>query len=393
MKIEVLKVKKSSKFFSIIKKYKAQFLLCFFLCLISAFFIINPAKYIATTIDGILLYGTKILPSLLPFLFITKLMSNFEFIFYVCSKFKWLTKFLFCTPAISFYIFFMSIISGYPIGAKLTSEFYSLGLITKKDAQKILSFSSTSGPLFVIGSVGVGFFSSAKIGFILFSSHIISSIINGVIFGHINLKQNNNKKLNDLNNFNSTKNQVAIKNTTRVTNISSIESTKNLKKFDKFESNNSENFKEKNQDDFNKITLQKLSLDDIMYNSIRSVLMVGGFIIIFYVFIQIVLDYKLLYPLIKLLQVLGLSPLEAEGFCAGIFEITKGISILSKSQNLRLSLTLSSFLISFSGISILMQSASFLSKTDVNKKVFVIQKLLHGVISLLITYLFCLFLF
>ena len=287
----------------------------------------------------------------------------------------------------------MSIISGYPIGAKLTSEFYSLGLITKKDAQKILSFSSTSGPLFVIGSVGVGFFSSAKIGFILFSSHIISIIINGVIFGHINLKQNNNKKLNVLNNFNSTKNQVAIKNTTRVTDISSIDSTKNLNKFNKFESNNSENFKEKNQDDFNKITLQKLSLDDIMYNSIRSVLMVGGFIIIFYVFIQIVLDYKLLYPLIKLLQVLGLSPLEAEGFCAGIFEITKGISILSKSQNLRLSLTLSSFLISFSGISILMQSASFLSKTDVNKKVFVIQKLLHGVISLLITYLFCLFLF
>lgn len=236
----------------------------------------------------------------------------------------------------------MSIVSGYPIGAKLTSEFYEKGLISSEDAQKILSYCSTSGPLFVIGSVGVGFFASSFTGVLLFLSHVVSSVINGVIFGHIKIKKTNTQSF--------------------------LNQQQKPQKNDL--SNNFKNF----------------SLDDIMYNSIRSVMIVGGFIIIFYVFIQIMLDNNFLLPLTKLFELVGLSAVESEGFCAGLLEITKGVSILSKSDNIQLSFILSSFLISFSGVSILMQSFTFLDKTKINKKMFIFQKLCHATISAIIAF-------
>lgn len=372
MKIEILKIKNSNKFFDSLKKYKLQIFITFSLAIISVFFITNSSHYLNVVLEGILLYGTKILPSLLPFLFVTKILSNFDFIFYICSKFKHLTKFLFNTPQISFYIFFMSIISGYPVGAKLTSEFYENKIITKEDAQKILSFCSTSGPLFVIGSVGVGFFASSKIGILLFICHILSSVINGIIFGHIKTKTKDRMNCNKLNNTSKNLNSIAIKNNSLTSQIQ-IKKENNLLKF-----HGEKNAQQKKLN---------LSLDDCMYNSIRSVLIVGGYIIIFYVFIQIMLDKNLLYPLTKFFELLGFTKLEAQGFSAGLFEITKGISILSKTKNLRFSFVLSSFLISFSGLSIIMQSITFLEKTNVNKKVFVIQKLFHAILSSIFAYI------
>jgi len=334
MKIEVLKIKKKNTFY-FFKKYKFQILLTIFILLISAFFILNSYKYIQVTIEGILVYGTKVLPTLLPFVFVTKVLSNFDFIYSVCNKFSGVSKFLFNTKSISCYIFFMSIISGYPIGAKLTSEFYEKNLIDSTDAQKILSFCSTSGPLFIIGSVGVGFFHNALLGITIFVIHVVSSIINGLLYRNYNKKQIN----------------VLIK------------------------------------ENENNKTIKEFSLQECMYSSIVSVLIVGGFIIIFYVLIQILLDYNLLYPFIRLFELLGLENTLSTGLIAGLIEITKGVSILSMSQNVQLSFIIASFLISFSGLSVLMQATTFLDKTKINKKLYYFQKFTHALISLILSIL------
>jgi len=339
MQITVLKHRNKISFFSKIKRYKNQIFLCLFLFVISVFFIINSSKYSSILIDGILLYGTKILPGLFPFFFITKIMSSFDILFSFCGHFKFLTKLLFNTPAISFYIFFMSIISGYPMGAKLTTEFYEKGLITKTDAEKILSFCSTSGPMFVIGTVGAGFLKSTTLGLLIFAVHIISSIINGIIFSRI-------------------------KNKNIETENKAIISPKKTQ-----------------------INTNTLSLEEIMYSTIKSVLIVGGYIVLFYVLIEVLLDLNIFYPLIKLLTLLGLNNLEAMGIISGIVEITKGLSILNNSQNIKLVFILTNGLISFSGISILIQSLKLLNKIKINKKLFLLQKITHSIISSAISYL------
>jgi len=342
MKIMSIKIKKNSKLKEKILKYKNQILITIFLLFFSFCFVLNSSKYIGVVLEGILLYAVKVLPSLFPFFFITKILGSFDFIISCTNRFKRLSKFLFNTPAISCYIFFMSVISGYPMGAKLTSDFYEYGLINKVEAQRIMSFCSTSGPLFVIGSVGIGFFTNQTFGVFLFLSHILASILNGLIYRNCGEKLMKNKDLN------IEKDAATIKTNT-------------------------------------------FSLEDTMYSTIRSVLIVGGYIVIFYTFIEILLDLNLLSPLISVLQNLGLNPFEAKGLVSGIIEVTKGISILSGSQNIQTTFIISSGLISFGGFSIFFQSFAFLDKIKLSKKFFLLQKITHSILSVAISYLISLF--
>lgn len=344
MKIASLKIKKNSNLKNKILKYKNQILITIFLLFFALCFILNSGKYIGVVLEGILLYCVKVLPSLFPFFFITKILGSFEFIISCTNRFNKLTKALFNTPAISCYIFFMSIISGYPMGAKLTSEFYEHGLINKTESQRIMSFCSTSGPLFVIGSVGIGFFANQTFGLFLFCSHILSSILNGLIYRNYGKNKLNNIKIKSINCNNT-------------------------------------------------IKTNSLSLEEVMYSTIKSILIVGGYIVIFYTFIQILLDLKILSPLISLLQNFGLNSFEATGLASGIIEVTKGINILSKSQNLKTTFIIASSLISFGGFSIFFQSFAFLDKIKLSKKFFLLQKITHSIINVAISYLITLFIF
>ena len=70
-------------------------------------------------------------------------------------------------------------------------------------------------------------------------------------------------------------------------------------------------------------------------------------------------------------------------------EVGSSTSILSKTKLLSecLSLTLSSFAISFSGISVHLQAMSFINETDLHTKRYFIMKLMQGFISATLTYL------
>ena len=86
----------------------------------------------------------------------------------------------------------------------------------------------------------------------------------------------------------------------------------------------------------------------------------------------------------------GVTKELCHSFISGLFEITIGCdrvsSVLSTPEILRASL--SSFLIGFSGLSILAQCCSFLAKTDINAKLYIFSKFLHGCLASMFTFLF-----
>ena len=166
----------------------------FLILMVMLIIIMNPKRYTSGTIDGLKLFIFSVLPGLFPFMLLTKLMTELGSIVKLSNKLNKPANFLFKTPGISFYAFTMSIISGYPIGAKIISDLYLKKLITKSDAQKMSVFCTTSGPIFVIVAIGVSMFNSLKVGIIIYTAHIISSILLGMIYGRLK-KDNNNKNL------------------------------------------------------------------------------------------------------------------------------------------------------------------------------------------------------
>lgn len=80
------------------------------------------------------------------------------------------------------FAFIMGIISGYPIGAKIACNFRQNNICSKEECERLLSFTNNSGPLFIIGSVGILMFKNTTIGILLFITHILACITVGVIF-------------------------------------------------------------------------------------------------------------------------------------------------------------------------------------------------------------------
>ncbi|MBQ0017311.1 MAG: hypothetical protein KBT30_01610, partial [Clostridiales bacterium] len=311
-------------------------LLIFFIIAI----ILNPKTYINSCYNGLLTWATCVLPSLFPFFFFTKILTDLNVLDKFFNKFKKINGKLFNAPPCSAYIFGMSIISGYPVGAKIIEEFYSKGIINTKQANKLITFCSNSGPLFIIGTVGSIMFQNAKIGYILYISHILSAILNGLLYRKFYCDKNENNFENNIN------------------------------------------------VDYSNI------LGNSMSSAITSIMVVGGFVAIFYMIIDILNGLNILMPISTLLnQLLNSIGLNGCGSAIsnGIIEVTRGCLDLSK---LNIPLTslcvISSGLITFGGLSIHAQSLAFLSKCKVNIKFYFLQKITQAIFACAISYLLCL---
>ena len=93
-----------------------------------------------------------------------------------------ITKFIFNVSGKSALVFVISMVSGYPVGAKLASELRNNNQISKFEGQRLISFCSTSGPLFIVGSVATGMFKNPSLGYLMLICHYLAAISVGIFF-------------------------------------------------------------------------------------------------------------------------------------------------------------------------------------------------------------------
>ena len=95
---------------------------------------------------------------------------------------------LFNVPGCGAFAVALGITSGYPVGAKISNELYESGECTKTEAERLLAFTNTSGPLFIISAVGNGMFGNQQIGILLLITHFLASLVIGILFRKYNCK-------------------------------------------------------------------------------------------------------------------------------------------------------------------------------------------------------------
>lgn len=169
---------KNSFFIIRLKKMIIPFAFCAFtLCLI-----LFSRTNIAASKDGINLWANSVLPSLLPFFIATNLLSFTDVPKILGRLLNKVMRPFFNVPGEGAFAFIMGIISGYPIGAKIVSEFKEDGICTDEECERLLAFTNNSGPLFIIGTVGVSFLGDTRTGLLLFLTHILACISVGFLF-------------------------------------------------------------------------------------------------------------------------------------------------------------------------------------------------------------------
>lgn len=314
-----------------IKRAGVKFFAAFALVGIAAAVIAYPERYVKVCLDGVLLWGECVLPSLFPFMVISSLLIKLGAAETAAKPLRKATK-IFRLPPAAAPLFLMSAVSGYPAGSRLVADYRRAGLIDDNDVEKLGLLCSTSGPLFIIGSVGYKMFASRETGLILFAAHLISVVIVALAFS-------------------LTKKPCAVK-------------PRLIKK----QNGN--------------------ILYDAFYGSVTAVLTAGGFICFFYTASAIAADFNLLLPLRLILDPL-MGCETAEAVCRGIIEATGGCAFLA-AINSSLSAPLAGFLITFGGLSILAQQLSYLTEFGIKPLRFALFKLAQGILCFALTFLFLL---
>ncbi|SKA92301.1 sporulation integral membrane protein YlbJ [Caloramator quimbayensis] len=332
------------------------FFMCFILkknikavtALISTFLILlifYPKASINGAKEGINLWMFIVIPSLLPFFIINDMLMSLKVPENIAKLFAPVIKLLFNTTGYGAYVFIMSIFSGYPSGAKIVNDLIKSKKISVKEGQKILTFSSTSGPLFIIGAVGSGMLKYSIAGYILYISHILGAILNGILFRFI-LKDADKNKFNYNNNFYS------------------------------------ENY---------------YSSSEIFSKAISSSLitcgLIGGYIIMFSVIIYLLREIQYFdiigYLLQKFFHLSSFFTFTIKSLFETSLEISNGAKIISlMDKSFTYKMCLLSFIIAFSGLSIIGQVSGILSKSGINIKLYVISKVFHGIFSSLLCFIF-----
>lgn len=344
-------IKKFSKNHFFIIQFKKLILPSFFLIFTICLLIFSKSNLSAVKFS-LSLWVNSVIPSLFPFFVATELLMHTNIIKYFGFLFKNLMRPLFNLNGECAFVFIIGIISGYPIGANLACEFRKKNICSKIECERLLSFTNNSGPLFIIGAVGISMFGNTIIGILLFLTHLLSSITVGIIFRFWNTK-------NNISLYSSLQNDVISKKSTYAS--------------------------------FS-------NLGEILAESIKSatstIFMIGGFIVIFACVISILKSsgfFTILSVCFSpIFNFINIDTSFITPIFTSFLEITNGISLISNIhiKAISINIILTAFFLGFGGFSILLQVLSIVSKTDLSIKPYIIGKFLHGLIASFYTFAF-----
>lgn len=159
-----------------------KILACLAIVAFMGFMLAKPDYYLQSARRGLSLFATSVLPSLFPFYFCSLLLTYMGAVGAISKAGAKGVKLLYNAPKESAYVLFLSLLCGYPVGASTIYELYSVGAISSKDAKSICAFCSTSGPIFMIGTIGGAIFSNRKVGAIVLIAHYLGALLNGLIY-------------------------------------------------------------------------------------------------------------------------------------------------------------------------------------------------------------------
>jgi len=343
----------------------------FILCLI-----LFSDTAVKAALSGLNLWACVVVPSLLPFFTASAVMNAAGFISASGVLLEPVMRPLFNLPGCSSFALALGITSGYPVGAKITSDLRKSGALTKSEAERLLAFTNNSGPLFIIGAVGTGMYGSPAIGIFLYICHLLACITVGFLF---RFYRNEDGKA-------SGGRYRSICKSSNLQGLNKVQvSEKQLKKrklLNEFKTRLIEG--NASRPDFGTL------LGNAVRDSVSTVLSVGGFIVIFSVIISLLNETGIIRTVADtLMKILPQQYRQKEftgifsGLLSGMLEITTGSEQISRCLSIPLNIKLSaaSFIIGWAGLSVHSQVMSMVAGTDINTRPYLFGKLMQGLIS------------
>ncbi|MEC0369292.1 nucleoside recognition domain-containing protein [Paenibacillus chibensis] len=311
----------------------------------------NPAPAFQASLQGLQLWWQIVFPALLPFIMLSEILIAYG---WVHALGVWLEPFmnrLFKLPGIGGWVLAMGMTTGFPGGAQAARQLHDQGELSAKDAGKLAALTHFCNPMLILIVIATGLMHETAAGYIILLIHWVSGLLVFLLLGRTSEKGRPAETSAEA----PLANKPFKEQERRSLLYRSLQSAKRAHA--------------KDGRSFGRL------LGDSVTHAVQTLMMVGGYIIIFAVVIQIV------------------SRLVPDGFpsygLSGLFEVHLGAKDLSAASFMegRLQWSVMSALLGFSGISAILQSMSVLRNTGIRWPHFTLVRLFHGVLAFAITWL------
>lgn len=320
--------------------------------ILTLFMLMNPRETIAAASFGFHLWYATVFPALFPFFIAAELLVSLRFVNLLGLLLEPVMRPLFKLPGCSSLVLVMGFTSGFPVGAILTRNLYNKQMLTADEAERLVSFTNNSSPLFIVGAVGVGMFGSPALGYLLAAAHYISNLLLGFFWRF----------------------------KPQSPDLDYIAPPTRFKA----------NYPGTNGTDSEPDNIGKI-LGSSINNALNNILSVGGFIIVFSVLTRM-LSYwgcidLMAAGMVKLLSIFNIDYRLAYGLSMGFFEITIGSQTVAAAESPELlpALLAVSSILAFSGLSIIAQVMSIMAGMPVRLSFYLLNRCLQIILSLAIT--------
>jgi sporulation integral membrane protein YlbJ len=343
------------------RRYRSR-LLAYFTAFGTVFITLAMVQYPKEAFDsavmGLNLWWNVVFPSLLPFFILSEILMGLGIVHFIGVLLEPLMRPVFNVPGVGAFALSMGLASGYPMDAVITSKFRKNKLCTAVEAERLLSFTNTADPLFMFGAVAVGMFGMPELGVTIALAHYISSFLVGVIFRYHGRSRDSFTEEPSKPGGNII--------------IRAFRALYNARQEDKR-------------------SLGQL-LGDSVKSSMNTILLIGGFIIVFAVFLRIVsvigLTAIFSTAFNLMLQAIGFSTDLAPALVSGLFEIDIGAMAASQaSAPLNEKVAIASAIIAWSGLSVHGQVASIVIESGIRMTPYILGRLLHAILAAILTFL------
>lgn len=329
--------------------------------LITICMVIYSEESFDAAVAGLKIWWEVVFPALLPFFILAELLMGLGVVHAMGALLEPLMRPLFRVPGVGAFAMAMGLASGYPIGAKLTGELRRKKLCSRIEGERLVSFTNTADPLYMIGAVAVGMFHDPALGAVLAGAHYISSITVGLVMRFYGRKQERE--------------------------LGIVDPPQRKGNIFKLAIHDMIDAKRKDGRAFGQL------LGDSIQDSVRMLLAIGGFIILFSVITEILISVGIVTLLSKviiiLLAPLGIAKSMMLPIIGGILEISNGTDLSASAMApLFQKVAICSAIIAWSGLSVHAQVATMLNGTDIRMKPYIFARMLHAVLAALATFLF-----
>ncbi|MEG6615274.1 sporulation integral membrane protein YlbJ [Peptococcaceae bacterium 1198_IL3148] len=320
--------------------------------------IIQPKTVYEGATVGLQAWWNIVFPSLLPFFIASELLMSLGIVSFMGVLLEPIMRPLFNVPGCGSFVMVVGFSSGCPIGSMITAKLRRNNMCTRVEAERLMSFTNNSSPLFMLVAVSVGMFGNPKLGGLIVGAHYLANLTLGLMLRFYRPKDGER--------------------------IASQSSPHNVIK---------RSFAELSRYHRNEKRPIGQIIGDAVTNSINTLLKIGGFMILFAVIIRLLTEMGFIDLLAQLFSAalffLGFEQDVYKSIASGIFEITLGTKLASETNApLLQQLLATAMMLGWSGLSIHAQVASLIADTDIRIYPYIFTRLAHSTLGALYTYLF-----